>query len=236
MSNFLNKYIEAINLVALPEQKTIIVNPDSIFVYLSPAIRSDYGLKGDDYRNTSYIDLPPIKQIALSCINEDKECLHNLQIQQYITSQNHDGEIRLYLKQKTPIIDPSTKLGIGVRVDFLPIYSLGHFKPYINQHIISYNGQPNIIDVRNKIILTEIEELILFLLILYVKPKVVTMHLNAIMEKDVATSTIRNTIHQQLLRKFEVYNTDDLIDKAIFLGYDTILPRIMIKQFSIRIA
>lgn len=235
MSNFLNKYIEAINLVALPEQKTIIVNLDSIFVYLSPAIRSEYGLKSDDYRNASYIDLPPIKQIALSCINEDRECLHNLQIQQYITSQNHDGEIRLYLKQKTPIIDPNTKLGIGVRVDFLPIYSLGHFKPYINQHIISYNQKPNIIDVRNKIILTEIEELILFLLILYVKPKVVTMHLNAIMEKDVATSTIRNTIHQQLLRKFEVYNTDDLIDKAIFLGYDTILPRIMVKQFSIRI-
>ncbi len=81
-----------------------------------------------------------------------------------------------------------------------------------------------------------IEELILFLLIMYVKPKVVTMHLNAILHKDIAVSTVRNTIHQQLLRKFTVVNVEELIDKAIFCGYDTILPRIMSEQFSIRIS
>jgi len=63
----------------------------------------------------------------------------------------------------------------------------------------------------------------------------VTYHLNIIMNKDTAVSTIRNIIHQQLLRKFEVLTVEDLIDRAVFLGYDMILPRIMVEQFSIRI-
>lgn len=233
--NFLEKYVAALDLVLIPEQKTIVVAPDSQFRYLSPAIREDYGLLGDDYRNASYVNLPPLKQIAPSCINEDIECLRTLQVQQYITSQNHAGEIRLFLKQKTPIVDPELKTGVGVRVDFMPIFSLGHFKPYINQHIVKYDQRDSAVADRERIHLTEIEELVLFLLIMYVKPKVVTTHLNQIMAKDVAISTVRNIIHQQLLRKFDVVNTEELIDKAIFMGYDTMLPRIMVEQFSIRI-
>ena len=231
--SYLQQYVAALDLVILAEQRVIIVNTNSEFLYLSPAIRSQYGLCGE-YLNASYIDLPPIKQIAPSCIREDLECLQTRATQQYITSQNHNGEIQLYLKQKTPLID--CDLAVGVRVDFLPIFSLGHFKPYINQHIINYNKQIEARSTRHKIILTELEELILFLLIMYVKPKVVTLHLNTIMHKDVAISTIRNTIHQQLLRKFAVFTIEELIDKAIFLGYDTILPRIMVEQFSVRIA
>ena len=233
--SFLQKYISALDLVILPGQRIIVVSPDSLFVYLSPAIREMYGLGGDNYKTASYVDLPPVKQIAPSCIAEDLECLKTLEVQQYISSQNHDGEIQLYLKQKTPIIDNETKVAVGVRVDFIPIYSLGHFKPYINSHIISYDKQSSAGHIRERVKLTELEELILFLLIMYVKPKLVTHHLNMILNKDVATSTVRNTIHQQLLRKFEVINLEELIDKAIFLGYDTILPRIMIEQFSIRI-
>lgn len=234
--SFLERYVAALDLVLTPAQRTIVVNPESLFVYLSPEIRAEYGLIGDDYRNASYADLPPVKQIAPSCISEDLECLRTLQVQQYISSQNHGGEIQLYLKQKTPVIDPDSQQGVGVRVDFLPIYSLGHFKPYINNHIISYNHQNNAFVERIQVKLTELEELILFLLIMYVKPKVVTAHLNTILNKDVATSTVRNTIHQQLLRKFNVLTPEELIDKAIFLGYDTILPRIMVEQFSIRIS
>lgn len=233
--NYLDQYIAALNLVILPEQKTIIVDIESQFQYLSPAIREDYGFIDNNFAHISYVDLPPIKQIAPSCIQEDQDCLKTLQIQQYITSQNHRGEIKLFLKQKTPLIDPQTKFGVGVRVDFFPIYSLGHFKPYINSHIAKFDNRINAIEDRQKIQLTEMEELIIFLLILYVKPKVVTMHLNVVLNKDVAISTVRNMIHQQLLRKFEVVNTEELIDKAIFLGYDTILPRIMIEQFSIQI-
>lgn len=233
--SFLKQYIAALDLVIMPGQRTIVVDPESLFVYLSPEIREAYGLIGEDYRNASYADLPPIKQIAPSCTAEDIECLRTLAVQQYISSQNHGGEIQLYLKQKTPIIDPVSQLGVGVRVDFFPIYSLGHFKPYINSHIISYDKQTTAQFDRERVKLTELEELILFLLIMYVKPKVVTAHLNTILHKDVATSTVRNTIHQQLLRKFEVITIEDLIDKAIFWGYDTILPRIMVEQFSIRI-
>ncbi len=234
--SFLDKYVAALDLVLMPEQKTIVVALDSLFRYLSPAIREEYGLVGDDYRYASYANLPPIRQIAPSCIDEDKECLRTLQVQQYITSQNHEGEIRLYLKQKTPILDPEFMIAIGVRIDFMPIFSLGHFKPYINHHIVKYDNSLSCVAEREKINLTEIEELVLFLLIMYVKPKVVTTHLNYIMDKDVAISTVRNIIHQQLLRKFNVVNTEELIDKAIFMGYDTMLPRIMIEQFSIRIA
>lgn len=233
--SYLQQYIQALDMVILKEQKVIIVNPESFFVYLSPAIRAEYGLVDKHYEDASYADLPPIKQIAPSCIAEDLECLQTMKIQQYITSQNHNGEIQLYLKQKTPLIDIGTNTAVGVRIDFFPIYSLGHFKPYINQHILDYNAQITAINERHSIVLTELEELILFLLIMYVKPKVVTYHLNMILHKDVATSTIRNTIHQQLLRKFNVYTIEELIDKAIFLGYDTILPRIMVTQFSIRI-
>lgn len=233
--SFLERYIAALDLVITPGQRTIVVNPESLFVYLSPAIREQYGLVGENYRDASYADLPPIRQIAPSCISEDIECLRTLQVQQYISSQNHNGEIQLYLKQKTPIIDPDSQQGVGVRVDFLPIYSLGHFKPFINSHIISYDKQDTAAVDRSLVKLTELEELILFLLIMYVKPKIVTSHLNTILNKDVATSTVRNTIHQQLLRKFNVTTPEELIDKAIFLGYDTILPRIMIEQFSIRI-
>lgn len=233
--NYLEQYITALDFVMLPEQKTIIVHPDSQFAYLSPAIREDYGLVNTDFRSSSYADLPPIKQIAPSCELEDQECIKTLQVQQYITSQNHLGEIKLYLKQKTPLIDPVQKIAVGVRVDFFPIYSLGHFKPYINSHIAKFDQRINAANDRQLIQLTELEELILFLLILYAKPKTVTLHLNAILGKDVAISTVRNMIHQQLLRKFEVVNTEELIDKAIFLGYDTILPRIMIEQFSIQI-
>lgn len=233
--NYLKQYINALKLVILSEQKTIIVDKESQFKYLSPAILEDYGFINNDFAHVSYVDLPPIKQIAPSCIQEDQNCLKTLQIQQYITSQNHRGEIKLFLKQKTPLINPLTKIGIGVRVDFFQIYSLGHFKPYINNHIAKFDNRINAVDDRKKIRLTEMEELIIFLLILYVKPKVVTMHLNIVLSKDVAISTVRNMIHQQLLRKFEVVNTEELIDKAIFLGYDTILPRIMIEQFSIQI-
>lgn len=233
--NYLQQYIQALDMVVLKEQKVIVVNPESFFVYLSPAIRAEYGLIGDYYENASYADLPPIKQIAPSCINEDLECLQTRVVQQYLTSQNHNGEIQLYLKQKTPLIDAVIDVAVGVRIDFFPIYSLGHFKPYINQHILDYTPNTSAIYERHEIVLTELEELILFLLIMYVKPKVVTYHLNMILHKDVAISTIRNTIHQQLLRKFNVYTIEELIDKAIFLGYDTILPRIMVNQFSIRI-
>lgn len=231
--NYLQQYVAALDLVILNEQRVIIVNINSEFVYLSPAMRSQYGLSGE-YLNASYSDLPPIKQIAPNCIREDIECLQTRKTQQYITSQNHNGEIQLYLKQKTPLIDHN-KSAVGVRVDFMPIFSLGHFKPYINQHIINYDKQIEARDTRKNIVLTELEELILFLLIMYVKPKVVTMHLNTILHKDVAISTIRNTIHQQLLRKFAVITLEELIDRAIFLGYDTILPRIMVEQFSVRI-
>jgi hypothetical protein len=234
-SKYLERYLAALELVCLPEQKTLVVDPNSRFVYLSPAILSDYGLTATSYQQASYSDLPPITQIATSCVAEDRECLTTLQIQQYITSQNHNGEIQLYLKQKTPIISPESSAAVGVRVDFFPIYSLGHFKPYINEHLVSYNSAPKSSLSRTSLKLTELEELILFLLIMYLKPKVVTWHLNTILGKDVAISTIRNTIHQQLMRKFAVTNLDELVDKAIFMGYDTILPRIMVKQFSIRI-
>ncbi len=236
MHDYLERYVMALDMVILPEQKTIVVNPESLFVYLSPAIREDYGLDGADYRTASYVDLPPIRQIAPSCVAEDNECLTTLKMQQYISSQNHQGEIQLFLKQKTPIVDPTSNVGVGVRVDFFPIYSLGHFKPYINSHIVQYAPDASEVSIRQKIELTMIEELILFLLIMYVKPKVVTLHLNAILHKDIAVSTVRNTIHQQLLRKFGAVNVEELIDKAIFCGYDTILPRIMSEQFSIRIS
>lgn len=235
--NYLEEYVLALDLVILPEQKTIIVNPDSKFAYLSPAIRKEYGLVEEGFKQDSYADLLPIKQIASLCTSEDVECLKTLKIQRYITSQNHYGEIQLYLKQKTPIIDLKTRLGVGVRIDFSPIYSLGSFKPYINDYITNQVNTTywDTNSKRKKIKLTEIEELILFLLILYSKPKLITTHLNHILNKDVAVSTIRNIIHQQLLHKFKVYTMEELIDKAFILGYDTILPRILAEQFSIRI-
>ena len=196
MHHYLEHYVAALDMVILPEQKTIVVNPESLFVYLSPAIREDYGLDGADYRTASYVDLPPIRQIAPSCVAEDSECLATLKVQQYISSQNHQGEIQLFLKQKTPVIDPASKSGVGVRVDFFPIYSLGHFKPYINSHIVQYVPDASQVSSRQKIELTMIEELILFLLIMYVKPKVVTMHLNAILHKDITVSTDRKSTRQ----------------------------------------
>ncbi len=233
--SFLDKYIQALSLVELSEQKTIVVDKNSKFCYVSRALLAQNGLNNYDLAGASYEAIPSIRQIASSCTSEDLECLENRKEQKYITSQNHNGEILLYLKQKSPIIDPVINEAIGVRVDFFPIYSLGHFKPYINSHIAHYDSRAIAKQSRDRIALTEIEELILFLLIMYVKPKVVTSQLNDIMGKNNSVSTIRNIIHQQLLRKFEVFTIEDLIDKAIFLGYDTILPGIMAEQFSIRI-
>lgn len=233
---YLSNYIRSLAFTILPTQKIIIVNAQSKFLYLSYSICADYGIIESEYKNKSYIDLPPISQIASSCISEDLECIQSGKVQQYITSQNHKNEIQLYLKQKTPLVIPGTNEPIGVRVDFFPIYSLGHFKPYINSHITNYKITVDQINERNNIKLTEIEELILFLLIMYTKPKIITVHLNSILDKDVSISTVRNIIHQQLLRKFGILNIENLIDKATFLGYDTILPRIMVKQFSIKIA
>ena len=100
VQNYLEHYVAALDMVYFAGAKTIVVNPESLFVYLSPAIREDYGLDGADYRNASYVDLPPIRQIAPSCVAEDSECLITLKVQQYISSQNHQGEIQLFLKQK----------------------------------------------------------------------------------------------------------------------------------------
>lgn len=233
--NYLQEYVNALRMVILLGQKTIIVNPESYFVYVSPLLMEKNNVLGIDLSTATYDSLPAIQQISASCILEDAECLKTRQIQQYITSQNYDGEIQLYLKQKTPLVDPNIDQAVGVRVDFFPIFSLGHFKPYINNHIVKYDNLGFTDRTRLKLELTEIEELIVFLLIMHAKPKVVTHHLNLIMHKDTAVSTVRNIIHQQLLRKFEVLTVEDLIDKAIFLGYDTMLPRIMVEQFSIRI-
>ena len=235
MSDYLNRYVDALKMVVLPEQKTIIVNPESFFVYVSPALMRENNVLGIDLRHATYDSLPAIQQISSSCILEDIECINSGKIQKYITSQNYEGEIQLYLKQKTPITDSQLGAVVGVRVDFFPIFSLGYFKPYITSHIVKYDNLDFSSQERRRLELTETEELIIFLLIMYAKPKLVTYHLNIIMNKDTAVSTIRNIIHQQLLRKFEVLTVEDLIDRAVFLGYDMILPRIMVEQFSIRI-
>lgn len=235
MSDYLNRYVDALKMVVLPEQKTIIVDPESFFVYVSPVLMRENNVLGIDLRHATYDSLPAIQQISSSCILEDIECINSGKIQKYITSQNYEGEIQLYLKQKTPITDPLIEEVVGVRVDFFPIFSLGYFKPYITSHIVKYDNLDFSSQERRRLELTETEELIIFLLIMYAKPKLVTYHLNIIMNKDTAVSTIRNIIHQQLLRKFEVLTVEDLIDRAVFLGYDMILPRIMVEQFSIRI-
>ena len=237
--SYLKQYVEALSIVILPEQKTIIVRPDSTFIYISPALLKENRFNDKNILNTeqaTYSDIPSIAQIAPKCTLEDIECLKTQLVQQYITSQNHFGEIKIYLKQKTPIIDLVTKNTVGIRIDFFPIYSLGRFKSYIHDHITKANKTHQDASLKRKNIeLTETEELILFLLIMYNKPKVITTHLNQILNKNTATSTVRNIIHQQLLRKFEVVSIEELIDKSIFLGYDEILPRIMSTQFSIRI-
>jgi len=235
LSDYLNRYVDALKMVVLPEQKTIIVDPESFFVYVSPVLMRENNVLGIDLRHATYDSLPAIQQISSSCILEDIECINSGKIQKYITSQNYEGEIQLYLKQKTPITDPLIEEVVGVRVDFFPIFSLGYFKPYITSHIVKYDNLDFSSQERRRLELTETEELIIFLLIMYAKPKLVTYHLNIIMNKDTAVSTIRNIIHQQLLRKFEVLTVEDLIDRAVFLGYDMILPRIMVEQFSIRI-
>jgi len=233
--NFLERYINALDLVMLPEQKVLVVGLGLHFCYLSPAIKSEYGVITESNQYNSYTDLPPLQQLAISCHAEDELCLHSKKPQQYITSQNHNGAMRLFLKYKTPVIDHLTEECVGVRTDFMPILSLGRFKPYLDKHMVQQVQSKLKLEKHEVVDLTKTEELVLFLLIMYLKPKTVTLHLNKITGKDVATSTIRNIIHQQLFKKFNVNSPEALIDKALFMGYDAIFPRVIAEQFSLRI-
>ncbi len=67
--------------------------------------------------------------------------------------------------------------------------------------------------------LTDREGEILFLLCLRFSGREIAEIISNKLSVSVTASTIGNIIRQQLFRKFEVYNIDDLIRKAVALGY-----------------
>lgn len=226
--DYLSRYSEAMSMVSDKDSRVIIVDAWSRFQFVSPLLANESNLSSYELENKTYTDLPVVSNLARSCISEDLLCRTKLKKLSFLTMQTHEEGRRLYYKHKSPIIMPNSNEAVGVKVEFLPVGSLGRLRSIISDQILRFNSSNIKLNDSDLIIeLTEIEELILFLLLVYDKPKLITQQINHITGKSVAVSTVRNIIHQQLLRKFDVINLDELIEKAVLLRYDTIVPRLI---------
>ena len=226
--DYLSKYSEAMSMVSDKDSRVIVVDAWSKFQFVSPLLAQESNLSDRELENKTYADLPVVSNLAGSCTSEDLLCRTKLKKLSFLTMQTHEEGRRLYYKHKSPIIMPNSNEAVGVKVEFMPVGSIGRLRPVISDQILRFNS--NNIKLNHtdfSIELTEVEELVLFLLLVYDKPKLITQQINHITHKSVAVSTVRNIIHQQLLRKFDVINMDELIEKAVLLRYDTMVPRLI---------
>ena len=233
---FLEKYVEAMNITCQPSSKIIIVDYESTFLFVSNRLATESKINSNLLIGKTYTYLPPVSNIANNCTSEDVQCLSQKKPLNFLTLQTYADRKQLCFKQKHPIVS-TTGDAIGVRVDFNQISMFHRFRLLLDEHIFRFNQNNLKINDTSiaSIVLTEIEELVLFLLLVYNKPKHITAQINGIMKKNISVSTVRNIIHSQLLRKFEVLCVEDLIDKAVYMNFDSIVPRLLNNQFSIPI-
>ncbi len=234
LSNYLNLYSEALRLTQSNRSRILLVDIFSRFQFISSTLANENNMKERDLLNKTYIDLPAVSDLALNCISEDKCCLETLRTLNFITTQTYNQHKKLFHKSKTPIFTEDQSI-VGIKIEFTPIYLLDKLRPVITSHLLRFN-QSNI-QLHNpresNINLTDEEALILFLLLIYGKPKLVAQYVNHITQKSIAVSTVRNIIYQQLFRKFMVINLQELIDKAISMKYETIVPKLIDNNISI---
>ncbi len=226
--DYLSQYSEAMSMVSDKDSRVIVVDNWSKFQFVSPLLANESKLSSYELENKTYADLPVVSNLAGSCVSEDLLCRTKLKKLSFLTMQTHEDGRRLYYKHKSPIIMPNSNEAVGVKVEFVPVGSLGRLRPVISDQILRFNSNNIKLNHADLAIeLTEVEELILFLLLVYARPKLITQQVNHITGKSVAVSTVRNIIHQQLLRKFDAVNLDELVEKAVLLRYDTIVPRLI---------
>ena len=233
---FLEKYVDAMNITCSPLSKLILVDTTSNFLFVSPQLANESKIVHSSLIGKTYTYLPPVSSIANNCISEDAMCLTEKKSLEFLTLQTYGERKQLCFKQKNPIISPDGQ-AVGVKVEFHAVNMFHRFRILFDNHIFKFNQknlQVNQFESNiSSINLTAIEELVLFLLLVYNKPKHMTAQINAIMSKNISVSTVRNILHAQLMRKFTVVSMDELIDKAVFLGFDSLVPRLLNNQFSI---
>ena len=138
------------------------------------------------------------------------------------TARNNKFQILNYVTKPIFRQNDSTTIGLWTETYHPNLLSAPNLKKLIEPciDIKSFNFDLNF----NPLNLTAREYQIMFLLCNGYSPKEITNILSYKSAKKLSVNTIYHTINQTLVAKFGVFNTAQLINKAILLGYDQNIP------------
>lgn len=227
MNKYLERYVEAAKIiyideaVAIQDMEFCHVYHTQNYLKLAGLNESLIGKKYSDINSTKISNYAK-KMLAVSeYVNRTGSKAR------YVSSSLIEGDANsCYLVEESLILDPANNEKAGRILKIAPLdvsliwqvlRTTNNFKPD-RRKVAGSNYPQEISNPQNSQQypnLTEREREILFLMIIGEKYKSIANILSTVYEKDVKETAIKNLVHRQLFEKFNVYNSDALIETVI---------------------
>lgn len=237
MAPFLEKFISSLDLTLHPDELITVKDIDFKYQYASPRMVIAHGftklseLRGKTISQTN----SPLVKIAQELHAEDYHCVSNNRVTRNIFHSEYATDSGFFLMERYPIQCSNTQVIHGILIKINKIKS-----PWVPIKVfnclIKYRREilamPKTIGYELPIKLTKREQLVLFLCVLNYKLTDIAAIVSIVSNKEININLIRNTLNQQLYLKFSVSNIVDLIEKAISLNYNKVIPKELLEIFK----
>jgi hypothetical protein len=214
----LQNYINAINLLH-DHDMVIVTNTENKICYLSKEfIKSLHFLSYNDLINKKFCNIDKIKDNNdLFNIFIKLKDFGNAEKREFIViAPEFFNKIKMFSIYQRELLDFSTNKAVGY-ASFISDINIEQRVSFLYDMLGIVKDTK--LNTPNNISLTEREKEILFFVCLKLSGREISDIMSQKTKTAISSSTVGNIVRDKLFKKFKVYNIDDLINKAVKLGY-----------------
>lgn len=235
----IDNYIKAVSLIMKNEQISVFDIAAQKILYITPTMRYflDYRKRNFKIENEHFWNLPkPIAELAqdfkdlLESVISTKTPTNAL----ILHSFDESGNKEIKKIERIPILNQFDNQVIGVSdkiTNFNFNENLKHLLHYLNKRFHP-NGSFKLDNTQQPIKLSNRQHEILFLLMLGKTPRLIAEIINHMEGTTIKPSTVMSVINKQLYEKFQVYSMDQLVEKAVLIGFVNSIPKLFVNTPS----